>query len=89
MSNFLKDNKIMSEYNYKMNKDIDLDIITIGSSKNIWWKCSICGNEWQATPSNRIKGGTGCPICGMKKIGINHNKAIIKKEDHFLIKDLI
>jgi len=79
MSNFLKDNMVMNEYNYQKNIDIDLEKITIGSSKKIWWKCNKCGNEWLATPRNRIKGGTGCPVCSLNKIGINHNKAILNK----------
>lgn len=79
MSTLLKNNPIMAEYFYNKNNNIDLNVMTIGSSKKIWWKCLKCGNVWQATPGNRIRGGTGCPKCGLKKIGINHNKAIIKK----------
>lgn len=33
-----------------------------GSSKKVWWFCSACGNEWQATIGSRTKGG-GCPRC--------------------------
>ena len=80
-SNYLKDNKeLMKEYNYEKNKDIDIDKLTLGSSKKIWWKCSECNNEWEATPKNRFRGGTGCPLCGLKKIGINHNKSLINKK---------
>lgn len=78
-SNYLKDNKeLMKEYNYEKNKDIDK--LTLGSSKKIWWKCSECNNEWEATPKNRFRGGTGCSLCGLKKIGINHNKSLINKK---------
>lgn len=68
----------MKEYNSSKNNNVDLNSITLGSSKKIWWKCSECGNEWEATPKNRNR-GTGCPVCGLKKIGINHNKTIINK----------
>ena len=78
MSNLLKDNKdLMSEYNYEKNENIVLENITLGSSKKIWWRCLTCNNEWEATPKNRFRGGTGCPLCGLKKIGINHNKSLI------------
>ena len=70
----------MKEYNYEKNKDIDIDKLTLGSNKKIWWKCSECNNEWEATPKNRFRGGTGCPLCGLKKIGINHNKSLINKK---------
>ena len=33
------------------------------SGKKVWWQCSVCGNEWQATISNRTKQGAGCPEC--------------------------
>lgn len=80
MSNLLKENiELMKEYDYGKNQDILLDNITTGSSKKIWWKCSECGNEWQASPKNRTRGGTGCPKCGLKNIGINHNKSILNK----------
>lgn len=32
------------------------------SGKEVWWKCSSCGYEWQAKISSRTD-GTGCPIC--------------------------
>ena len=71
--------ELLDEWDYEKNKGLLPESFSIGSNKKVWWKCSKCGHEWQATPRNRIKGGTGCPICGLKKIGINHNKAIIKK----------
>lgn len=33
------------------------------SNKKVWWKCSVCGNEWQASPDSRFS-GSGCPVCG-------------------------
>jgi hypothetical protein len=27
------------------------------------WRCSKCGHEWQATKSNRVSKGSGCPKC--------------------------
>ena len=70
--------EILKEWNYEKN-DILPTSVTKGSSRKVWWICKNCGNEWMATPKNRIKGGTGCPVCRLKKIGINHNKAIIRK----------
>lgn len=32
------------------------------TAKKIWWKCGACGNSWQSTSYNRIK-GNGCPYC--------------------------
>lgn len=35
--------------------------VTLGSHKNVWWKC-INGHEWQTKIETR-KQGCGCPIC--------------------------
>ncbi|MBO4294016.1 MAG: zinc-ribbon domain-containing protein [Alphaproteobacteria bacterium] len=32
------------------------------SMKKYWWKCSRCGNEWEATPDSRIN-KMSCPEC--------------------------
>ena len=35
----------------------------------MWWQCSKCSHEWEATISNRIRGnskGSGCPVCNLK-----------------------
>lgn len=29
------------------------------------WKCNVCNNIWEATPSNIVQ-GSGCPICAQK-----------------------
>ena len=72
-SNYLKDNnELMKEYNYEKNKNIDLNVVTVGSNKKIWWKCSK-GHEWQAKISNRFYRKNRCPVCQNRKIinGIN------------------
>ena len=51
----------INEWNYEKNK-IKLNQIYFGSTKKVWWKCSICSFEWQSTIRHRIN-GTGCPRC--------------------------
>lgn len=66
LNKLLKDNKeLMKEYNFEKNTDVDLNIITLGSNKKIWWKCQK-DHEWQATINNR-NNGTGCPICNSER----------------------
>ena len=63
MSNFLKDNiELMKEYNYNKNKCLDLNNLTLGSDKKIWWICSN-NHEWESNIYNRSHGKNGCPIC--------------------------
>ena len=36
-------------------------------------RCGICGNEWQATPNNLLR-GKGCSICAHKSVGLTRRK---------------
>jgi CRISPR/Cas system CMR-associated protein Cmr1 (group 7 of RAMP superfamily) len=72
-SNYLKDNKeLMKEYNYDKNKEIDLESLTLGSDKKIWWVCSK-GHEWDAGIGSRYRSGAGCPICANLKVLKGYN----------------
>lgn len=52
--------EIAAEWNYEKNGDLRPECFLPGSSKKVWWKCSICGNEWEAVISQRTR-GSGCP----------------------------
>ena len=80
MSNYLKDNKeLMKEYDFEKNKDIDLDSITLGSEKSIWWICSK-GHSYQSIVHNRNK-GSGCPYCDGKKVLAGYNDLATKNPE--------
>ncbi len=53
--------ELMAEWDWERNTDVAPDQLTLGSHKEVWWKCSK-GHEWQATIHNRSK-GRGCPYC--------------------------
>ncbi len=66
---YVSDNaQLMAEWNWEKNNELgfDPDTLTLGSHKNVWWKCGY-GHEWQATISNRTI-GRGCPYCASKKV---------------------
>ena len=68
----LKENsKLMNEYNFKKNTEFNLDTLTLGSNKKIWWICSN-GHEWESTINNR-KNGNSCPYCSNRKVLIGYN----------------
>lgn len=46
-----------------MNGDAKPENFTVNSNFIAWWKCSVCGNEWQASISNRANNNSGCPKC--------------------------
>ena len=62
---------LMKEYNYSKNIDINLNELSLGSNKKIWWICKK-GHEWESTPNNR-KNGNGCPYCSNRKILPGYN----------------
>ena len=59
--------ELLKDWDYEKN-EISPDDICCGSEKKVWWKCHICGYEWQASPSLRNAGG-GCTKCLRKKAG--------------------
>ena len=59
--------ELLKDWDYEKNA-ISPDGICCGSEKKVWWKCHICGYEWQASPSLRNAGG-GCTKCLRKKAG--------------------
>lgn len=57
---------IAAEWNYEKNTLLTPQMISYGSGKKVWWKCS-CGHEWQSTVSNRVL-GNDCPYCSNQKV---------------------
>ena len=55
--------ELMAEWNWEKNIEFDFDpkLLTVGSGKKVWWKCSK-RHEWQATIDRRSQ-GKGCPYC--------------------------
>lgn len=67
MSNLLKSNKkLVNEWDYEKNKDIDIINITDGSSKKVWWKCPK-GHSYQSYVYNKRNGYGKCPYCKKEK----------------------
>lgn len=44
------------------NGDLKPTDVTRGRRIMVWWKCHICGNEWQDTLNHRNR-GRGCSVC--------------------------
>ena len=73
MSNYIKDNKkIMNEYDYEKNKGIDLDTLTTGSGKKIWWICDK-GHSYLMSVVNKAKRKNSCPICSNRIVLEGYN----------------
>ncbi len=53
--------ELITEWNYEKNAGLNLEDITSGNPKKVWWRCDK-GHEWEATIANRSN-GSKCPIC--------------------------
>ena len=72
MRKLLKDNKeLLKEYYAKKNIELDLNEISLGTHKKVWWKC-VNGHEWEAEVCSRSK-GHGCPYCNNLKAWSGYN----------------
>lgn len=67
---------IAQEWDYTKNR-ISPDNVSVSSEKRVWWICSNCKNEWEATISNRTRMNAGCPKCGIKKQLESFNRNMI------------
>lgn len=60
--------KIMEEWDYDKNKDINPNLYSSGSRIKVWWKCkNTCNNgclhEWESRIHKRCLSDSGCPYC--------------------------
>lgn len=54
------------------NGELTPNDISPRSDIKVWW-LGTCNHEWQATPSNRVRMNSGCPICNNKIVLIGFN----------------
>ena len=57
-SNLLKDKslKIFKELHPTLNVNVNLDKVTYGSNKFLWWICQVCKEAYQTSPKQRGRG---------------------------------
>ena len=58
--------QLLTEWDYKKNKDLNSKNILPGSGQTAWWKCSKCDYEWKTYVRSRTQ-GRGCLHCIRKK----------------------
>ncbi len=57
------------DYDFQKNIEINTAILSATTNELLWWKCHICGHEWQASPTGRLKCNNdnyivrSCPVC--------------------------
>lgn len=68
--------ELAKEWHPTKNEPLKANNISFGSTKKIWWKCLLCGHEWQAAVYSRT-GGRGCPVCSLKIQGRSYIEKLI------------
>lgn len=58
---------VASQWNKHRNGSVTPDQISAGTEKKYWWVCEF-DHEWEATPANRTRLGSGCAVCDGKKV---------------------
>lgn len=64
--------ELVEEWDFDKNFPITPDDVTFGSDRKVWWKCKICGFNWETTVSHRVH-GRNCPACSNKTIIVGKN----------------
>lgn len=55
---------LQEEFHPTKNGQLTLMSVSAHSNLKLWWRCKVCGEEWQAYLSNRMR-GSGCPKCSV------------------------
>lgn len=59
---------VAAEWNIEKNGDLTPKDLVGGSGKRVWWKCSVCGNEWESKVYSRTTvNGRGCSVCSRQR----------------------
>jgi hypothetical protein len=53
--------RLKNEWNFEKNSDFDINKLTLGSHRIVWWRCEK-NHEWKSTIKNRHY-GSNCPFC--------------------------
>ena len=64
--------ELAKQWHPTKNGELSPDSFTPGSHEKVWWRCAICGNEWQAEIKSRVT-GVGCPVCAGRSVKIGYN----------------
>lgn len=67
---------ISKEWCYEKNSDYDINKITCGSHKKVWWKCDY-GHQYEQVVNKRIYRNQGCKSCGIIN-NLNENSLAVK-----------
>lgn len=65
-------NPVIAKEWSERNLPLTAEMVNERSTKNVWWKCGECGNEWKSVIRARVK-GTRCPVCAERAVLQGYN----------------
>lgn len=66
---------LAKEWHPTKNGELTPRDVKVGSHYTVWWKCSLCGHQWQAEIRKRVK-DSKCPNCkGLPMLPLKHQKS--------------
>ncbi len=68
---------IASEWDYEKNGELTPQKVGIGTTKKVWWKCSL-GHSFDSTIDSRCRDGKGCRICAGRELLIGFNDLLTR-----------
>ena len=68
--------EIAKEWFRELNGGLTPEMVTKGSGKKVWWKCSF-GHVWKVAIAHRTARNTGCPVCS----GYFHNSTLLDEQE--------
>lgn len=60
--------ELLNEWDFDKNKNVDVNSVSYGTQKKVWWICLKCGNSFFMGIGTRTHMNCGCPDCGYKLI---------------------
>lgn len=77
--------RLVEEWDYEKNGNLKPEMFTAGSNEKVWWKCKVCGYNWQNTINARTPPrNIGCSICGKDKRGKTFHMNYLKRKGSLL-----
>ena len=68
--------ELIKEWHPSNNGLLDPNLLTSGSNKRVWWRCSNNQNHvWEALIYKRALSGRSCPYCAGKRVSIENSLA--------------
>ncbi len=70
---------LAKEFHPSKNLTLKPSELLAGTNRLIWWKCSICDNEWRVKGQHRAE-GSGCPYCNNGRLHSDGRNSIFNDE---------